>query len=307
MLTYLLFKTASLVMPALPVSLAYGLGWLAGEVAFHLAAGPRRGITSNLRRVLGPEASAEQLTAAVRGVFHTAVYNYIDMFRIPHLPPAELEKRVDIQNADAFLQTNAQGKSIIIATCHLGNTDLLIQISAAWGIPVTVLVEQLTPPQLLDLVLKLRGSQGLTFLPATPKALREIVRTLKAGGVVTVAGDRDIQHRGLLVPFFGEEARMPTGPIELALRTGAAIIPIFGLRLPNRRYRITIESALALDTAGPEDAALARNLSKLVRVMERHIGEHPEQWTVFEPLWDDAAPPPGEQHPREAAPAGAHR
>jgi KDO2-lipid IV(A) lauroyltransferase len=307
MAKYLFFKLASLVVPLLPMPVAYGLGWLAGELAFHVAAGPRRAARCNLRHVLGPAAPSRQLTQAVRGVFHTVAYNYIDMFRLPLLRPTELAERVDIRNVDLLLREYAKGKGIIIATCHLGNFDLLLQISAAYHIPVTPLVERLEPPALHRLVLRLRGSHGLHLVPAAPSALREIFRVLRGGGVVAIAVDRDLQHRGVPVPFFGEATRLPTGAIELALHTGASLLPIFGLRLPNGRYQISIEPPLELDREGPQDQVVARNLGRLVPILEQYIGAHPEQWIVFEPLWDQGTSPNPTQGAPAAEPLGARR
>ena len=47
--------------------------------------------------------------------------------------------------------------------------------------------------------------------------------------------------KAVLVDFFGAPARLPQGAVELARRTGAAIVPIFGLRLPKHRYRMIVE------------------------------------------------------------------
>ena len=77
---------------------------------------------------------------------------------------------------------------------------------------------------------------------------------------------------------------MPAGAVELALRTGAALVPAFGLRLSGRRYRISIEPPLDLDGQTVPAAAQA-----LIAIMERYIKEHPEQWVVFEPRWGKAA------------------
>ena len=307
MLKYFLFRIASKLVPALPAWLAYGLAWIGAEVAYHVAHGPRKAVASNLRHVLGPHADSRKLAWAVRGVFHTAAYNYVDMFLIPHISLTRLSERVTVTNPEIFLDSYAQKKGIVLTTAHLGNADLLVQRSVAWGIPVTVLVERLSPEPLFELVRGLRGSHGVRLIPVGPTALREALRVLRSGGVLGIAADRNFQERGMTVPFFGEEAQLPTGAIELALHTGAVVLPVFGLRLPGQRYQISVEQPLELDRTGPDSEVVSRNLLRLVPILERYIREHPEQWIVFEPVWKPASLEDGHRKFDRAEAMGARR
>ena len=62
------------------------------------------------------------------------------------------------------------------------------------------------------------------------RGVRETLTHLRDGGLVALMADRDIQRGGRLTPFFGERAPLPTGPIELALRPNAAVVPGFPIR-----------------------------------------------------------------------------
>lgn len=282
MAKYCAFRLASWLIPLLPVWLCYGLAWLAGEAAYRVATAKRAAATANLSRVLGLDPNAPLVKRTVRGAFRTQAYNYVDLFRIPRTVPAALAERVETLNLPAFLHAYQQGKGVIIATAHVGNFDLLVQTARAQGIPVTVLVERLLPDRLFRTVARLRGSHGVRLLPTGPGSLREIVKTLRAGGVVALAMDRNLQGRGAPLPFFGEVTDMPVGAADLGIRTGAAIAPCFGLRLPGRRYRISVEPPVTLTPAVRDTLSLTQ---ALIAVMEGTIREHPEQWVVFEPIW----------------------
>jgi KDO2-lipid IV(A) lauroyltransferase len=97
--------------------------------------------------------------------------------------------------------------------------------------------------------------------------------------------DRDIQRNGLNVEFFGEETMLPSGAVALAQRTGAAVIPVFGIRGTNGRFDVHIEAPLSLVNKGNRQIGLQKNLENLVGVMEQYIGQYPEQWVVLEPVW----------------------
>jgi len=81
------------------------------------------------------------------------------------------------------------------------------------------------------------------------------------------------------VPFFGVPARLPAAPIALARRTGAALVPGFVVRTAPGRYRVQVEPAVSTTNA----------LETLAAVLERYVRAHPEQWFVFEPVWDESA------------------
>lgn len=269
MIKLLAFRIAAWLVPKVPVALSYGIAWLGAELVYRLVPGRRRAVASNLRRVTG----TDEVSGAARSVFHTQAYNYVDLFLMPHLSPEWLAERLEITNLPSFLHACAQGKGVIIATAHLGNFDLLVQVTKTLNVPTAVLVERLAPEALHQTVVRLRGAHCIRLIPAGPGGLREAVRILRSGGVIAIGADRDLQGKGEPLTFFGVPARMPVGAVELARRTGAALVPAFGLRLSGRRYRITIEPPIVPDAG------------TLIGVMERYIREHPEQWIVFQDVW----------------------
>ncbi len=288
MLTYRLFRAAAWLVQRLPRSVSYALAWAGGWLAFHLAARARVALRQNLRHVMGPDAPAGAVDRAVLGAFRTSAYNYVDMFRIPAVSPQALLARTTVHHGERMLDSWAAGKGVIVVTAHFGNFDLLVQASQAYNIPVVALAEKLDPPELYDFIVGLRVSHGLRIVPVDKSALREIVRTLKTGGVLAMAGDRDLQRRGVPTPFFDAEAPLPAGPVDLAVDTGAVLLPTFGLRRPGGRYEIFFEEPLPLQRERTPEAS-AHNRRLLAAVMERFIGAQPDQWIVFEPIWK--APP----------------
>ena len=52
-----------------------------------------------------------------------------------------------------------------------------------------------------------------------------MIAAIKAGHVVCLLSDRDIAGDGIEVDFFGEKTTLPPGPVTVALRTGAPLIP----------------------------------------------------------------------------------
>jgi KDO2-lipid IV(A) lauroyltransferase len=112
-----------------------------------------------------------------------------------------------------------------------------------------------------------------------------LYRALKRGEVVGLAADRGIDVSTRQVNFFGAPANLPEGPVRLALRTGAALLPGFGLRLPDNSFQATIEPPLELPNTGDHEADVAVGMEMVADVLERYISRHPEQWLMAKPVW----------------------
>jgi KDO2-lipid IV(A) lauroyltransferase len=167
-----------------------------------------------------------------------------------------------------------------------------VQVLAAVGIRVLALIEPLEPPQLLRLTQRLRGAHGHTYLPATFSGVKEALRRLRSGGAVAILIDRDIQRRGVPIPFCGRPAPIPTGAVDLALRTGAELIPAFVHREPGFHYHGYIGPPLSLVRTDDEQRDLRDNSANLLARFEEHLRSDPGQWAVLEQVWiDDGSEP----------------
>ena len=82
-----------------------------------------------------------------------------------------------------------------------------------------------------------------------------------------------------------KETSLPIGVVDLALRTGAEIVPIFSLRQSNNTTSIFIEPPLKLCTGANRHQALKANIESLAAVLEKYISRYSEQWVVLEPFW----------------------
>jgi len=105
-----------------------------------------------------------------------------------------------------------------------------------------------------------------------------VLQALRNNDIVAMIGDRDFFNTGRPVTFLGRRRTMPTGPVLLAMLSGAALIPVFVLARPDGTYAGVLESPVPMDTDGDRTAAIDRNLARLARVFERYIRQHPDQW-----------------------------
>jgi lauroyl/myristoyl acyltransferase len=273
----------------LPPRIGYGLARLFSPLLYLFSPGLRRALTINLGHVLGADADQEQVQSLVRQACTNILKGHYDLFRLSRLSIDEIREMTRIEGREYLEQTLARGKGVILITAHFGNVDIIAQLPAAYGIPFSAPAQHIWPERLFQYTSRLRSSHGLRLYPADGP-LMELFRALKRGEIVGLPSDRSIGDNKRKVSFFGSPALLPDGPVRVALRTGAALVPAFGLRLPDNSFLVQIDPPLELPRTGDQEADIATGVDMMVKVLERHISQHPGQWLVAVPVWSIDSP-----------------
>ena len=292
MLRYRFFLALSCMAQYGPRWVAYAVAEITAALAYRLNRPARRVAEDNVRRALGTSATAAEVRAAVRGCFRAAARYYADLGRTPRMVPERfVRENVRAFGFEHIEHAYRSGKGVIVATIHYGNPEYVAQSMSALGYRYLALIEPLRPKPLAELFQRLRSSQGQTFVEVGRNGIREALRHLKRGGALCIMCDRDIQHSGELVPFLGATARIPSGPVDLARHTGAAIVPVITRRVGMDRFELYVEPPLELVKTGRADKDRRENVARLIRVFEPYLRRDPSQWFVLEErIWpSDAA------------------
>ncbi len=289
---YHLFRLAAVVVPRMPRRLIPPLSVLLGWLAWLIASRARRQASMNMLHVLGKEiretrAGRRQLRRTVRKMFINNARNYLEGFRLPTTPVGEIVANIKARGEEHLIAALERGKGAVIISAHFGPFDYLSQWLAARGYEIVIPVEQLKDQRMLDLMLNLRCSHGIKYVPVgNGGAMRAILRALRQNQLVLITADRAVVGQSLEVPFFGAPARLPGGPATLAQRTGAALVGAFGWRQQGMRMEGEF-TPISLDLPEEQQCDPDALMQSIVRVMERYISAHPEQWLVFAPVWAD--------------------
>ena len=149
------------------------------------------------------------------------------------------------------------------------------------------MVEQIEPRRLFDHVSRLRSRMGIRVIPLSRTGARDIMRMLKEHRMVVLAMDRDILNTGQRYKFFGRPTSFPTGPVEIALKTGAPILPAFCIRDRSDAYVAIGEAPMFLTPSEDHDADVRGAMEQILATFERYIKRYPDQWHVLEPIWPE--------------------
>ncbi len=287
MLEYSVFRLLSWLAPRLPPSVAYKLfGWI-GDISYWVLPRRRANVRRNLSMVL--RGGTEGLGQLIRETFREGARYYYDTFRVPALTDEELEATITLRGWEHLEKGLEGGKGVVLVTAHLGSPVLVAQILAVRRCRVVSVVEAVNPPQLLELMTRARGSRGIRLVPLGPSIFRVLNESLARNEIVGLVADRDLQGSGVRAEFFGAETVMPSGPVTLALRTGAALVPAFTYRRRDGGFLARIEEPLSMTRTGKLKEDVRLNTQRLAAVLEKAIAEKPEQWIVFESVWPEGA------------------
>jgi len=283
------------------------------------ARGSQQQVQRNLRHIPALANDPARLYWATRGVFQHAALNYLDFFRGPLLTDSEMKQGWTIVNQEVYDEAMAQGRGVVLLSGHFGNFEFAASRLGALGYKIVVPVERMRPPQLFELFCTIRQHHNIRVVAADSRdSLREMFDALKRGEVVTFLVDRYILGASTEVPFFGEPARMPTGPMSLAQKSGSPVLMAYSWRegpgkwyggfiplditpdAPASSSETATESASAsigggqsrvsTPTAtrirGSELAAYGHH--QFLQAFETVIEQHPEQWVAaLAPIWDN--------------------
>jgi KDO2-lipid IV(A) lauroyltransferase len=187
-----------------------------------------------------------------------------------------------MEHADLALK---EGRGVIMALPHLGGWEW----GGAWlslnGYPVTVVVEPLEPPELYEWFVETREAMGMKIVALGQDAASGVARAIRANEVVCLLCDRDLVGNGVQVEFFGERTTLPAGPATLALRTGAALLPVAVYFEEGFGHLAVLRPPISTERTGSLRADVARITQELAVEFEGLIRRAPEQWHLYQPNW----------------------
>ncbi|MFD3684752.1 phosphatidylinositol mannoside acyltransferase [Nocardiopsis sp. NPDC058631] len=245
-----------------------------------------RGLERNLRRLLGPDATDARLRALSRAGMRSYMRYYYELFRLPAMDERYVLGRTRATGIEVLEKHIGSGRGVVAALPHMGNWDHAGAWIALRGTPPTTVAQRLRPESLFQRFTAYRESLGMEVLPLTGGGgtVATLARRLREGGLVCLLADRDINGTGLEVDFFGERARMPSGPAALALNTGAALMPV-SLWYDGPYWNIRVHDEVPVAEGATRSARIQGTTQELARVFEGAIADHPEDWHMLQPVF----------------------
>lgn len=270
---------------ALPRPVALKVGQAVGALARMVLPHLRRHAEINLRLAFSglDEHGRERL---MRGTFRNLGRLLGEVTQFPHLNRENVSSVVVYEGLENFLAAQARGRGVILLTGHIGAWELSVYAHSIYGHPMSFLARRIDNPLVERLAESYRSRYGNRSIDKRG-SVREVLKTLKAGGVVGILADLNTsREEGVFCDFFGVPACSTAGVATLALRTGAVVLPGYIVWDEAARiHRLCFEPPIETVNTGNQKEDVVANTARYMTVLEGIIRRHPDQWLWIHRRW----------------------
>ncbi len=231
-----------------------------------------------------PEKNGTEISLIARQVYRNQAENVIEMLRLTMIKTAEdAAQLMDIDARDLMAKTIDQKKGGVLLSAHFGNWELLALCAGLLVTPVTIIVKRLKNRDIDRKMNAWRTMHGNRIIYKW-QALREGLRTLQNGGILSILGDQSDPNGSFFTEFLGRRTSVFLGPAYLALK---AKVPLFvGIcrRTGDGRYTLDSEE-IEMTDLGITRADAEELVRRYTKVLERYIYQYPEEWFWLHDRW----------------------
>jgi len=289
---YLAALFVGYAMRPLPRRARLALGRTVGGIVFVVDAKHRAVTLHNLDFAFGSSKTADEKYAIARGAFRHFGAMIFELISFGRPRWEKLQKMVEFEGVENLENARRRGKGVLLVSSHFGNWELHgIAHGYRFG-PIAVVARGQDNPHFNQWLEQIRTYGGNTVL-YKQRALQRVMRLMKDGESVAVVTDQNVSKEdALFIDFFGKKAATTPVASWIALKTGAALVPVFALPLSDGRYRMIYEKPIY--TGAYQNVERRRAIELLTQecaeVQEGYVRRNPEFWLWQHRRWKTRPP-----------------
>lgn len=252
------------------------VGRFVGGVNYALRPGQRRRDLANLRLAL-PGRPEEELAVIARESLCDASVGALEFLHMIDgtIDGAQFVGPITAHGREHLDRALAEGRGVLGVGLHVGHFSKMPLWLAQVGYPVTIVIREArqVPPGYYIHALQREGLEAIR-IERDQAAAPRVLDALRRGRLVMIYLDQGVKNDGgIPIEFLGKRVPMPAGPLVLARRARAPIVPVF---LHPELHEVVIHPPL------PAPAGTLREndptLQTLYRMAEAEIRAHPAYW-----------------------------
>lgn len=289
LLAGLAIRLGLVLIKLFPRRFFFALARSAADLGYYLFYRFRSRSIRNLSLALGTELAAAQIAAAVHRSLRGFFRAFVEVGLATGAPPEKIRREIPLCGREHLEAALARGKGAIALSAHLGNFFLVGTRLSAEGFSISILVNQPADGYFGRFMDRCRARLGQRTIHARPRrlAFRNLVETLRRNETAIVIADEYRSGAGVFVPFFGRTVVARRGPATLALRTGAALVPVCLVRGADGELRLVIEPEIEVSRTGDIKADMRENTRRIAQWVEKTVRAYPDQWNWMSVRWHE--------------------
>jgi len=274
------------IVRIIPSNCIYAFANNIASLAYIFAARQRRIALDSLSIAFGKEKSQAEIEKIAKDCFIYMAKSAVElMFLMDN--PFLLKERTDIVGKENLDKALANGRGVILVSAHFGNFPLLLGRLAMDGYKAGGIMRPMRDSGVEKIFLKKRDKFGVKTIYSQPRneCVNNTICALRNNELIFIPIDQNFGTAGTFVNFFGKKAATATGPVILAQRTKAALVPCFILRQPQDKHKIIFEPALELKEGQDVQDTILINIQRLTDIIESYIRKYPAEWAWIHRRW----------------------
>jgi KDO2-lipid IV(A) lauroyltransferase len=239
---------------------------------------PKKRVIRNLSAAFGHSYSEASKEGLARGVQEHFFRNLFDCL-LQLGDDQHAMKIVQIQGKENLESALRKGKGVIALGAHLGNFVLLGTRLGIEGYQFHTLFRIPRDKRIQKLVATFLPRYQQSVISSLPRrsAVKKLLDALKKNEIVHVLGD-NLKRGRIDALMFGQKVLSPRGPVSLALRSEAPLVPMYLVRNYAGKMNLIIEPEIELIRSGSLAEDITNNTRRMVLFIESLIREYPDQW-----------------------------
>lgn len=271
---YILAQAITRIMP---IRVSYWIAERVADIWYLSSPRIRDNVAYNMSLASGAPVGKKAIAAHTRRTMRNFARVVTEFLYVPRFSREDLGHLVDLDSF-AGLKRKMAGRPTILVTAHLGNWELAAVAIAMSGIDLHVVVYDHPDRRVARLFRKHREAKSLKIM-SVKEAVRSIMKVLQTASV-GIVGDRDYSGQGTEAPFLGVSVSVPSAYAGLAVSMKIPVIAGFCIRHDDGKYCLTLEETVY----DPTHNRMTQEeiLQACLRIFEKGVEKHPEQWYFFE-------------------------
>ncbi len=261
-----------------------------GDLLFFLAPKRRNIAIENLRHAFAGEKNDEEIRKIARESCRSFFLTFLEIVKLRYLftgTNAVKRLKAYAENLDELFmkakKVHDESGGCIFVTPHIGNWEVLPQVSAVIGIPLAIVARPLDNEYLEKLIFRSRVAEGQFIIPKK-NALFVLQKTLQNGRSIGMLPDQSTM-KGVVINFFGRPASTTPVPAILAITYKRPIVVVAACRKDNNQYEGFVSDPIWPGEYTSEKAEIIRITGEITRNMEIIIRKYPEQYLWMHNRW----------------------
>lgn len=278
--------SCSLIVRFLPRRFLCGFADFIAVLGYYIAVKQRIIARESLSIAFADSLERKEITRIAQDCFRNIAKSGVEMLYAMDNP--ELSKElVSIEGQEYLDKAISKGKGVIAVSAHFGNFPLALTRLKQEGYGVNVILRRMRDDKVEDFLESRRLKVGINFIHSVPRniCVEDSVKALRHNEILFIQLDQNFGTAGVFVNFFGRQAATATGPVVFALRTGAAIVPLFIVRQADGRHKLIIEPQIEIEKKDTPDQTLRHSIQKITLIIESYIRKYPQEWGWIHRRW----------------------